>query len=88
MMTYDLRRLRLHGIVERLPRTHRYRLTRDGLRVALFFTRAYARLLRPALSIDHAPPASPPHRNSAACALSRLATAFDQLVERCAFKVA
>lgn len=87
-MTYDLRRLRLHGIVERLARTHRYQLTRDGLRVALFFSRAYARLLRPALSIDQPPQGAPPHRNPAACALSRLATAFDQLVERCAFNVA
>src|SRR5204863_8613302 len=50
MMTYDLRRLRLHGVIERISRTHRYRLTTDGLRVALFFSRAYGRLLRPALS--------------------------------------
>jgi hypothetical protein len=50
-MTYDLRRLRLHGIVERVPRTHRYRLTAQGLRVAMFFSRTWARLLRPGLSL-------------------------------------
>jgi hypothetical protein len=55
-MTYDLRRLRLHGIVERLARTHRYRLTPNGLRVAMFFSRTWARLLRPGLSFL-APPA-------------------------------
>ncbi len=26
-MSYDLRRLRLHGLIERIPRTHRYQLT-------------------------------------------------------------
>ena len=49
-MTYDLRRLRLHGLIVRLPGTHRYRVTSEGLRVALFFTRTYARLLRPGLA--------------------------------------
>jgi hypothetical protein len=48
-MTYHLRRLRLHGIIERIPHTHRYRLTDFGLRAALFFTRTYDHLLRPGL---------------------------------------
>jgi len=48
-MTYHLRRLRLHGLIERIPCTHRYRLTGFGLRVALFFTRTYDHLLRPGL---------------------------------------
>ncbi len=48
-MTYHLRRLRLHKIIERIPGTHRYRLTDFGLRAALFFTRIYNRLLRPGL---------------------------------------
>jgi hypothetical protein len=49
-MTYELRRLRLHGLIERLPHTHRYRVTDLGLRAALFFTRAYTRLVRPGLT--------------------------------------
>ena len=49
-MTYDLRRLRLHGIIQRIPKTHRYQLTPDGLRIALFFSRTYVRLLRPKLA--------------------------------------
>ena len=48
-MTYHLRRLRLHGMIERIPHTHRYRLTDFGLRAALFFTRTYDHLLRPGL---------------------------------------
>jgi len=54
-MTYDLRRLRLHGLIARIPRTHRYRLTEEGLRTALFFTRTHARLFRPGLSHVLAP---------------------------------
>ena len=49
-MTYDLRRLRLHGLIERIPKTHRYRLSPFGLKTALFYSRVYQRLLRPGLS--------------------------------------
>jgi hypothetical protein len=49
-MTYDLRRLRLHGLIERIPLSHRYKLTDLGWRVALFFTRAYNRFLRTGLA--------------------------------------
>jgi hypothetical protein len=49
-VTYQLRRLRLHGMIERLPNSFRYRVTDFGLRVALFFTRTYNRLLRPGLA--------------------------------------
>ena len=49
-MTYDLRRLRLRGIIERIARTQRYRLTADGLCVALAYHRTQARVLGPVLS--------------------------------------
>jgi hypothetical protein len=49
-VTYQLRRLRLHGLIERLPNSFRYRVTAFGIRVALFFTRTYNRLLRPSLA--------------------------------------
>lgn len=45
-MSYHLRRLRLHGLIQRIPKTHRYRLTSFGLRTTLFCTRAYARIFR------------------------------------------
>jgi hypothetical protein len=60
-MTYNLRRLRLHGLIERIPKTHRYQVTEFGLRSALFFTRFYARILRPGLAIvmpQEVPPTS------------------------------
>ena len=55
-MTYDLRRLRLHGLIERLPRSNTYVLTPEGLRVAIFFTKLDRRLLHPLLEAN-APPA-------------------------------
>lgn len=54
-MSYDLRRLRLHGIIERIPRSHRYRLTPAGLKVALFYSRTYHQVIRPELSLLHDP---------------------------------
>jgi hypothetical protein len=46
-VTYQLRRLRLHGLIERISGSFRYRVTDRGFRVALFFTRLYNRILRP-----------------------------------------
>jgi hypothetical protein len=46
-MTYDLRRLRLKGVIHRTPHTHRYTATTYGLKVAFFFSKLYLRILRP-----------------------------------------
>jgi len=55
-VTYDLRRLRMHGLIERIPDTHRYRITSTGLRTALFCSRLYNRALRPGFAaIDPRP---------------------------------
>jgi predicted MarR family transcription regulator len=54
-MTYDLRRLRLHGLITRVPRTHTYVTTPDGLRVAAFYTKLGARVLGPLLAADRPP---------------------------------
>jgi hypothetical protein len=49
-ISYQLRRLRLHDLIERLPHSFRYRVTDFGFRAALFFTRVYNRLMRPGLA--------------------------------------
>jgi len=49
-LSYDLRRLRHHGLVERVPGTHRYTIPDRGLHLALFLTRNHTRVLRPGLS--------------------------------------
>ncbi|MBI3910858.1 MAG: hypothetical protein HY320_07980 [Armatimonadetes bacterium] len=46
-MTYDLRRLRLKGLLHRIPGTTRYTVTTYGLHVALFCTKVFLRILRP-----------------------------------------
>jgi len=58
-MTYDLRRLRLHGLIERIPHTFRYHVTDAGLRSATYLTRLHDRLLRAGLAelTDPSPPA-------------------------------
>ena len=49
-MTYDLRRLRRKGFIQRIPRTHRYQLTSEGRRLAVFFTKTYTRIVNPSLA--------------------------------------
>jgi hypothetical protein len=46
-LTYDLRRLRLHGLVTRVPHSHGYQVTPEGFRTALFCLKVCARILRP-----------------------------------------
>ena len=46
-MIYDLRRLRLRGLIERIPGTPRHRLTAEGVCVALAYHRTQERVLAP-----------------------------------------
>ena len=43
--SYDLARLRVNGLITRIPDKNRYRLTGDGLRFAIFYTKLHDRLL-------------------------------------------
>jgi hypothetical protein len=61
--SYDLARLRLNGLITRIPRRNRYRLTSDGLAFAIFYTKVHDRLLRPLLAADQ-PPAPPTIRKA------------------------
>jgi hypothetical protein len=62
-MTYDLRRLRLNGLIRRIPRSNRYMLTDDGIRIAVFYTKVYNRLLNPLTAADQ--PQAPPELRAA-----------------------
>ncbi len=57
-MTYDLRRLRQHGLIERIQGTFRYQVTATGLAHALFLTRLHDRFLRSGLATLAAPVSS------------------------------
>jgi predicted MarR family transcription regulator len=61
--SYDLRRLRLKGLISRQPHSHTYTLTPDGLRFAVFYTKVHNRTLRPLTAADR-PPAPPPLRQA------------------------
>jgi hypothetical protein len=78
-MTYDLRRLRLHGLIQRIPHSHRYQVTPAGLRIALFFSRTYARLLRPKLAEIMS--ARPPGQSALRVAFDRLQAEIDRCCE-------
>ena len=54
-ISYDLRRLRAHQIIERIPHSRSYQVTEDGLTIALFLTRLTQRLLIPGLAQLTAP---------------------------------
>jgi hypothetical protein len=58
--TYDLRRLRAHGLIARIPHTRRYQVTDTGLSHALLLTHAHDHLLRTGLAqlTDPDPPAN------------------------------
>jgi hypothetical protein len=61
-LTYDLRRLRLHGLIQRIDGTHRYTVTDHGLRMAIYLTRVHRRLLCDGLAAlldDNAIPTQP-----------------------------
>ena len=68
-MTYDLRRLRLNGLIRRIAHTHTYVLTPDGQRIAVFYTKLYNRLLRPLAAADQ--PQAPPALRQALTVIDR-----------------
>jgi hypothetical protein len=79
-MTYDLRRLREHGLITRIPHTRRYQVTDTGLHDALLFTRAHDHLLRPALAQTADP--SPPAPSRLRAAARTYQAAYDDLARQ------
>jgi hypothetical protein len=77
-MTYDLRRLRLKGLIFRPPKTHRYFLTPHGWKIARLFTRLEARVFRPALAMFTSNDAVLPFPLRAS--LDRVDAQLDQLI--------
>ena len=79
-MTYDLRRLRVHGLIERIPRSRRYHVTDTGLQHALLFTHAHDHLLRTGLALTSDP--SPPRKTKLHNAARAYQAAFDELTQQ------
>lgn len=78
-LTYDLRRLRLKGVIHRIAQTHRYTTTTYGLKVAFFCAKLYVRILRPEWTALTPTGASLPHPLRAA--LEQLDTAIRHIHE-------
>lgn len=72
--TYDLRRLRLKRLIDRVPHSNTYVLTPDGLRWAIFYTKLHDRLLGPLLDADRPP---------APIEVRRALSVLDRHVDRC-----
>ena len=79
-MTYDLRRLRGHGLITRIPHTRRYHVTDTGLQQALFITRAHDHLLRTGLA--HLTDPSPPAPARLRAAARAYQAAYDDLTRQ------
>jgi hypothetical protein len=70
--TYDLRRLRAHGLINRVPGSHRYRVTDTGLHHAMLLTHLQTRLIQPGLAqLTDPDPPSPTTLRTAARAYQR-----------------
>jgi hypothetical protein len=84
-MTYDLRRLCRKGVVERLGRSHRYRLTPLGQKAALFFSKLEARVFKPAAASFTAPDGVPRELTEA---FAQVEQAVESLVSEAQFACA
>jgi hypothetical protein len=83
-MSYDLRRLRLKGLIYRKAGSTRCYLTPYGLKVSLFLTRLHARLLRPGFcALEPENPSSIPHPLRAA--LHRIDVEIQRMLENAHF---
>ena len=79
-LRYDLAKLRAKGVVERLGRTRRYRLTQSGARIGVLLVKLRARLLGPLATLATTSSAHrPPHHTSVDAAFHNIDTALDHL---------
>ncbi len=78
-MSYDLRRLRGHGLITRIPGSHRYRVTDTGIHQAMLLTHIHTRLLQPGLAALTDP--DPPHPTGLRTAARNYQHALDQLTQ-------
>jgi hypothetical protein len=78
--SYDLRRLRHHDLIQRIPHTHRYQVTDTGIRHALFLTRVHQRILHAGLAeLSNPDPATPSRLHTADRTYNK---AIDDLTKR------
>lgn len=79
--SYDLRRLVRKGLIYRYPGTHRYLVTPYGWKLARFYARLDARVLRPALTAIESPAIADPHPKLSR-ALDQVDRQLDSLIQK------
>ena len=82
-VSYDLRRLRAHGLITRIPGTHRYRITDTGGHHAMLLTHVHTRVLQPGLAQLTDP--DPPGPSTLRTAARNYQRALDQLTQEAGF---
>ncbi|MDT7712501.1 MAG: hypothetical protein QOG46_1190 [Pseudonocardiales bacterium] len=82
-VSYDLRRLRAHGLITRIPKTHRYQISDTGLHHAMLITHLHTRLLQPGLAQLTDP--DPPTPSALRTAARNYQHALDQLTQQAGF---
>jgi hypothetical protein len=82
-MSYDLRRLRLHGLIVRTTATNSYTVTPDGIRVAVFYTKLQTRLLRPTSPLHPSSFVAPWPPSSAYLPTTSRTRVLESLLETC-----
>jgi DNA-binding transcriptional ArsR family regulator len=92
-LRYELSKLRAKGLVEKLPRSRRYRLLPEGYRICLVFLKLFERIYAPLTAGLLQPFAAdaqlPDHRLSHLDRLyRRVATSLDQLLQAVGLKAA
>lgn len=80
-LRYDLGKLRAHGLVERIGKTRRYRLTERGLKLGVILVKLRTRLLGPLATLVTASTAPPETTTDSAveAAFRQVASAIDHL---------
>jgi len=80
---YDLRKLRAHALIERLPHAHRYRLTTKGQKAALLMSLLRKRLYGPlaASAFTHKPAPQPLPTSRIEAAYRKADQAFQTLID-------
>jgi hypothetical protein len=89
-LRYDLGKLRAHGLVERLGRSRRYRLTARGLKLGVLLVKLRTRLLGPLTTLATAPmpPAPTATLSRVEQAFRRVDAALDQLCDTLGLRAA
>jgi hypothetical protein len=89
-LRYDLGKLRAHGLVERLGRSRRYRLTARGLKLGVLLVKLRTRLLGPltTLAIASTPPPPTTTPSAVEAAFRQVDVALDRLCDTLGLRAA